>query len=181
LAGHPPEGGSKPPRRRGEEHQFGFAVAAGPEIGRQQKPDVPASEPNGQTHRRGVTRVAHDFLQQGKLPALHLRRRQGHGEVVRGQSGRSEEHRAAADWIQPESQQVVRDVDREPVGQRFMPGRECDGISQTLLDSKDRNQRLPALLKVVVSVGGALGRGHGIYELAEGMPEMRRRETIGRQ
>lgn len=74
----------------------------------------------------------------------------------------------------------MRDVYPEPVGQRFMPGRKRDGISQTLLDSEDRNQRLPALLKVIVWVG-ALGRGHGIYEMAGGMPAMRRRETIGHQ
>ncbi len=170
LACEPAEGRREPLRREAKHHEIHAAIAAGLETGHQQEPDVPPAEANRQRGRRGIAGVANDLLQNGELTGLHLRRREGDAEVVLGECLGTEQHDATGMGIEPEAEQVVRNVGGQGVGECLVPGRERLGVPDASIQAKDRNERLARRGRE--SVAGEPGVG-GIHAASNGQEACR--------
>ena len=124
-----------------QQAEGGIVVPPLTQIGDQQQADIAAAEPHRYAGGRRVSRVADDLLDQPELRRLELGRRQWDGEVVLGQRLGTEQDGAAFPRVQPEPEEVVRQVGAQGVGKGLVPGGQGDAVAEHLVDPKDGNER----------------------------------------
>ena len=141
LPSEPSEGGGQPLRHVMQQAERGIVVPPLAQIGDQQEADIATAEAHRHACGRRVSGVADDFLDQPELRRLELGRGQRDGEVVLGQRLGTKQHRASLPRVQPEPEEVVRQVGAQGVGKGLVPGGQGDAVAEHLVDPKDGNER----------------------------------------